>query len=185
MATDSEVPPRKNQLRIAVILCCSFARNLAYYRAWWGDEHQHFLALARPHEHFWTAVNNNFFDMCVLEWCKLFGGRLEKHRWQAIVSDPVAFKEGLLRHLGMDADAHEQQVETMRFYRDTGVAHRDLIYSHTLPTLDVAKQAAWFYHGHIVNREAKPGDLFGLPLDINTGYEEEVEMAKAVYRANQ
>ena len=50
-----------------------------------------------------------------------------------------------------------------------------------LPTLDVAKKAIWFYHAHIVNHEAQAGDLFGLTTDIERGYEEEEQEARAVY----
>jgi hypothetical protein len=50
------------------------------------------------------------------------------------------------------------------------------------PRFDVAKKAVWFYHAHIVNHEAQAGDLFGLPLDIESGYNDEVEVARAIYR---
>jgi hypothetical protein len=51
-----------------------------------------------------------------------------------------------------------------------------------IPTLDVAKRAVWFYHAHIVNHEAKPGDLAGLPVNIETGYEETEREGGDVYR---
>ena len=54
----------------------------------------------------------------------------------------------------------------MRYYRDKFVAHQDSEYIVILPTLDVAKKAVWFYHAHLVNHEAKSGDLFQLPVDI-------------------
>jgi hypothetical protein len=38
--------------------------------------------MARPHRDFWVAVNNNFFDMCVLDWCKLFTRKSEKHYYR-------------------------------------------------------------------------------------------------------
>jgi hypothetical protein len=78
MASAPEVP-RKNRLRIVVILCCSFARNLAYYRAWWGEERQGILALAHPHRNFWVTANNNFVDMCVFDWRKSFADMSGKH----------------------------------------------------------------------------------------------------------
>jgi hypothetical protein len=168
---------------MVVRLCCSFARNLAYYRAWWGQEHEHFLSMARPHKDFWVAVNNNFFDMCVLDWCKLFARKSEKHYWRNIVSDPQAFEADLLRRLGCDASGFEGQVKTMVSYRDKHVAHQDWERTGTFPTLDVAKNAAWFYHAHVVNHEAQPGDLAGLPLDIKAGYDYEEQEARVVYRA--
>jgi AbiU2 len=174
--------PRKDRLRIVVILCCSFGRNLAYYRAWWGKEHEHFLSLANAHPIFWRAVNNNFLDMCVLEWCKLFAAKSGKHYWGNIVTDAQKFEADLLRHLGCDAAAFEKEIKTMRHYRDKFVAHQDLEYTVILPTLDVAKKAVWFYHAHIVNHEVKPGDLSQLPVDIERGYDYEEQEARAVYR---
>ena len=172
---------RKERLRIAVILCCSFARNLAYYRAWWGKDHQHFLALANNHQIFWRAVNNNFFDICILDWCKLFADKRGKHGWRQIVTDISKFEAELLCHLGLDAATFESEIKIMRSYRNQFVAHQDLKYTTMLPTLNVAKKAIWFYHAHIVNHEAQVGDLFGLTTDIERGYEEEEQGARAVY----
>jgi hypothetical protein len=181
MANIQEVP-KKEQLRIVVILCCSFARNLAYYHAWWGEDHGHFLFLTHPHKNFWVAVNNNFLDVCVLDWCKLFADKRAKHGWRQIVTDVQKFEAGLLHHLNLDAAAFENEIKAMRSYRDKFVAHQDLEYTAILPTFDVAKKAVWFYHAHIVNQEAQPGDLFGLPLDLERGYDDEVQGARAVYR---
>src|SRR6266699_6877431 len=164
--TSAPEVPRKDQLRIVVILCCSFARNLAYYRAWWSEEHQRYLSLANDHPIFWRAVNNNFLDMCVLDWCKLFAERGGKHSWRQIVTDAPRFEADMLRHLGLDAAIYKNEIETMRRYRDKFVAHQDLEYTAMPPRFDVAKKAVWFYHAYIVNHEAQAGDLFGLPLDI-------------------
>jgi hypothetical protein len=180
--TSAPEVPRKERLRIVFILCCSFARNHAYYRAWWGEERQRLLTLAHPHRNFWVAVNNNFLDMCVLDWCKLCADKRGKHYWGKIVTDPPKFEADLLRHLNLDAEAFEHEINTMRSYRDKFVAHQDLEYSGIFPKFDIAKKAVWFYHAHIVNHEAKPGDLVGLPLNIETGYEETEQEARAVYR---
>jgi hypothetical protein len=173
---------RRNQLRMVVRLCCSFGRNLAYYRAWWGDEHQHFLSLAHSHGDFWVAVNNNFFDMCVLDWCKLFARKSEKHYWGNVASDQSKFEADLLHHLDLDASAFKNQIHTMSSYRDKFIAHQDLERKGEYPTLDAAKKAAWFYHTHIVNNEARRGDLTGLILDIEKGFQETVQEGLAVYR---
>jgi hypothetical protein len=171
--TDNPQMPRKDWLRRVVILCCSFARNLAYYRVAWSEEYRPLLGLKNAHANFWRAANNNFIDMCVLEWCKLFGDTQGKHYWGKIVTSmpKSVFEESLLRHLGFEADAFKKEISVMHYYRDKFLAHLDLDYSVILPTLDVAKKAVWFYHAHIVNREANPGDLAGLPLDLKTGYE--------------
>jgi len=108
-------------------------------------------SLANDHPIFWRAVNNNFLDMCVLEWCKLFTDKSGQHYWGNIVTDSQKFEAELLRYLGLDTAAFEQEIKTMRYYRDKFVAHQDLEYIVILPTLDVAKKAVWFYHAHLVN----------------------------------
>jgi len=103
-------------------LCSSFARNLAYYRTGWSKKYKHLL----DGSDFWRAVNGNFLDMCVLEWCKLFADKKEKHHWRKVVSDPARFEAGLLRHLGLDEVAFQREIDTIRKYRDKFVAHLDL-----------------------------------------------------------
>ncbi len=98
-----------------------------------------------PHTNFWVAVNNNFLDMCVLDRCKLFAKQKGKHGWRQIVTDVLKLEADLLRHLGIDAATFENEIETMRVYRDKFAAHQDLEYTVMLPTLDIAKKAIWFY----------------------------------------
>ncbi len=172
---------RKDRLRRVVILCCSFARNLAYYRVGWGKEHEPLL-----HEgdsaYFWMKVNSNFRDMCVLEWCKLFADKKGKHYWEKIVCNTADFKTGLLAFLGLDEGAFQKEIEKMRKYRDEFVAHLDSAYMAYPPRFVVPKNAVWFYHAHIFNREAKPGDLAGLQVELDALYRQcEVE-ANAVYQ---
>ena len=65
---------RREKLGNVVKLCHSFLLNLASYRAGWNNEHRHLLEMTNTVSgDFWRKVNGNFIDMCVLEWCKLFG----------------------------------------------------------------------------------------------------------------
>jgi hypothetical protein len=171
---------RTEKLRRVVALCCSFGRNMAYYRAGWNEEHKHLLDMTNGN--FWRQVNGNFLDMCVLEWCKLFADKKAKHHWAKIVTGGAAFKAGLLKCLGIDEEAFSQQIQVMRTYRDKWVAHLDSDRSGIYPTLDLAKKAACFYHAWIVNHEAASEDLDGLTTQFDEGYSECEEEAKAVYR---
>ena len=60
-------------------------RNLAFHRVGhefpigWKEEP------LEPTADFWITLNGNFFDTCVLEWCKLFGEQRGKHFWKRIV----------------------------------------------------------------------------------------------------
>lgn len=175
--------PRKDRLRRAVILTREFARNLAYLRAVRASEHQALLDPARgTSANFWILASNNCLAMAVLEWCKLFGDPKGKHYWRNIVTEPESFRTNLLVQLGIDEGAFQEEVRKMRRYRDKFLAHLDSDYVANVPALDVAKEAVWFYHGHLVAHEASPGDLDGLSLDLPNRYEEELQIAESVFR---
>jgi hypothetical protein len=50
--TDNPQMPRKDWLRRVVIVCCSFARNLAYYRVAWSEGYRPLLDLKNAHANF-------------------------------------------------------------------------------------------------------------------------------------
>ena len=175
--------PRKDRLRRVVILCRDFARNLAYYRVGQRDEHRSLFDPAKnASATFWRVTNSNCIDVCVLEWCKLFADKNGKHYWGRIVTDHDGFQAALLGHLELEAAAFHEEIEAMRRYRDKFLAHLDSDYTMNIPTLEIAKRAVWFYHAHIVAREAKAGDLEGLPVELDPGYDESEGGAGALYR---
>lgn len=176
---------RRDRLRRVVIVCASFARNLAYYRVGQEPGSSALHAPAHPHASFWRQANGNFLDLCVLEWCKLFGERKGEHGWQQIVADPTAFETGLLAHLGMSATTFNAHIETMRRYRDKFVAYLDSDAVMQIPTLSTAQGSAWFYHAHVVVHEAAARDLTGLPdaaAKLAQGYAQCADEARQVYR---
>jgi hypothetical protein len=131
---------------------------------------------------FWRTANGNFLEMAVLEWCKLLADRRGAHFWKNVVSDPAAFEAGLLRRLRLDTAAFEGEIDDMRRYRDHYIAHADSDPKIYVPHLDVAKRAVWFYFAHVVNQEVNSADLTGFPLDLDAGYKQCEEEAKAIYR---
>jgi hypothetical protein len=167
-----------------VILCASFAPNVAYFRA--GQRLTGLAAHAPSHAYstFWTQISANFLDIAVLEWCKLLGDEKDKHFWRNVVTDPAAFEASLPSHLGMTGSDFEDLAKKMRRYRDKFVAHLDSDAKMDIPPLAAALAANSFYHGHIVRVEAAAGDLFGLPNTSDkfaSGYEQCFEEAERVY----
>jgi hypothetical protein len=167
-----------------VILCASFARNVAYFRA--GQSQTG--SAARAHAHacsaFWTQVSANFLDISVLEWCKLLGDEKDKHFWRNVVTDPAAFEATLLANLAIVASDFEDLAKKMRRYRDKFVAHLDSDAKMDIPPLAAALAANSFYHGHIVTVEAAAGDLFGLAHTSEKfakGYEQCFKEAQRAY----
>jgi hypothetical protein len=181
--TSSLPMSRKEKLRRVAFLCCSFGRNLAYYRAGWDKECKQLLELDKSRNaRFWRQVNSNFVEVCVLEWCKLFADPGGKFYWVNIVSDRASFKVALLRHLGLSEDGFSKEIDDMRTLRDKHIAHSDAVRTGYVPVLDVAKRAVWFYYDHIVRCEAQQGDLAGLPQELESGYLECLTEAMEIYR---
>jgi hypothetical protein len=82
----------------------------------------------------------------------------------------------------LDEEAFIKEIDIIRKYRDKWVAHLDSDRAGVYPTLDVAKKAVWFYYAHIVCHEAEPTDLAGLPEELDAGYKQCEDEAKAVYQ---
>jgi hypothetical protein len=175
---DSGPMPRQTRLRRVLILCRNFASNLAYYRVGRRPEYLHLQKLS---QNFWRVVSGNAIDMCVLEWCKLFADSKDKHHWSRIVADPAKFNAELLRHLGIDAAAFAKEIEVMRRYRDKFLAHLDSDEVMNIPSLEIAKQALWFYFDYVVQNEAQPGELGVNTEDLDAWHAQCEKEALVVY----
>ena len=162
---------REDKLREVLQLCASFARNLAYYRVGWSEEHKHLLF---KNDSFWRVANNNCLDICVFEWCKLFGKPRGEYYWKNLVTNPISFRKGLLLHLGLDEKAFSKEVNSIREYRNKWIAHWDLN-RPVAPTLEVPKHAVWFYQPYILKHEP-------VAWNIDAAYEEFEREADAAYR---
>ena len=181
-------PPltRRERLRRVIRLCTSFTRNLAFHRAGMAKEPQLTL-LTPPHPHcaFWREAHGNFYDMCVLEWCKLFADLKGEHHWKNIVADSTAFEAEMLAHVGITADEFAAHIKKMKHYRDKFVAHLDSDRKMELPFFETAHKAVAFYHEYIATKGAAAGDLTGLPdaaWKLAKGYQQCFEEAESVYR---
>lgn len=174
------------QLRKVIILCCRFARNLAFYRVGqYPRWHDTLLSQDHPQASFWRQANANFLDVAVLEWCKLLGDQNGKYYWKRIVSNKTEFESQLLRELQTDACGFRAEVDAMRCYRDKFVAHLDKLNVMNIPKLECAKTAIWFYHRHIVTSEIKGDDLAGISADtpekLCYGYNQCLREAEEVF----
>ncbi|WP_058534251.1 hypothetical protein [Legionella saoudiensis] len=135
---------RNIRLRRVGLLCCAFSQNSAYYRAGWINKN---TTLAK--HQFWIVVQNNFLDMCVIEWMKLFGS-YNAHHWRRIViEDPEAFKTNMLLYCNLSSDDYEQYHKKMKSYRDQFVAHLDSELTMHIPDLTNAIKATEYYYEYI------------------------------------
>ena len=138
--------------RRVVQLCCSFMRNLAFHRAGRDIEVQSkLLDPKHPKAAFWREAHGNFFDISVLDWCKLFADREGKHHWRRVVKNPDRFEADLY------TDEFTSMIAKIKHYRDKFVAHLDQERTMLLPALDVARGAIVFLHERLV-QQAGHGD---------------------------
>jgi len=159
-----------------VLLTCHFARNFAYYRAAWDG-----ATLANSTD-YWKTTSGNCFDLCVLEWCKLFGGPREEHAWPRVVSDPKTFETGLYAAVALSPTDFEAYRLKTREYRDTFVAHLDLEMVAYLPLLDPAWASVRYYHAHVISHEISRTALGTLSTDLEAYRSEKFAEATPVYR---
>jgi hypothetical protein len=83
----------KNAFVRVAIVCCHFLRNLAFYRAGWQYDTYLRERSHRTPDQFRVNANSNSLDICVLEWCKLFGEKRTrgKNHWLH-VAEGVGFE---------------------------------------------------------------------------------------------
>jgi AbiU2 len=147
---------REDRIRRVVLLCTHFARNLAYYRfAWSGG------ALLLTNSQFWRTVNGNCIDICVLEWCKLFGDYKGAHHWKQIVQNKDEFEVELHRTLGITKAEFSAHIKSVREYRDKFIAHLDQDLVARIPSFDIPKNAVWFYLTYLIQHESVASFLYG------------------------
>ena len=167
---------RRKRLRRVAILCCHCLRNLAFYMAGWRRGAPVFK------DQFWVNVNGNFLDICVLEWCKLFGDLRGKHYWQKVISDPTAFYSGLLRQLGMAEAEFDAFANEMRTYRDKFVAHLDSEEIMHIPNnLILAQKSVSYLYDYLRANEDEADFFVDAPKKASTFYDHHLRDGKSAY----
>jgi hypothetical protein len=177
--------PHRDRVRRVVLLCCCVAQNVTFYRAAVADPTASVLSDHHPEAAFLRRTINNFLDVAVLDWCKLFGSqRSEKHHWRCVVSDVTSFEQALFHELGTNADMFDALVKKILYYRNTFIAHLDNDLTMNVPELDPALKAVAFYHRYIVEHEARPDELAGLPTvdAFARGFAQSSDEAMRAYR---
>ncbi len=135
------------RLRKTGLLCLHCIRNLAYTK-----ERREELVTPSQNQ-FWRTVDNNFLDMCVLEWCKLFADTNGKHHWEKIITDREKFLTTLFAELGCDQGQFENYIDAMKTYRDKFLAHLDHENTMNIPYLDKARKSVIHLYNYILAHE--------------------------------
>lgn len=167
---------RRTRLRRTGILCLHFLRNAAYYRAW------NAAPVARRREEFWKTLNGNFIDICVLEWCKLFGDLHAQHHWSKTVTDRQVFYRGLYARTGLTKAEFEAYRVGVRTYRDKFVAHLDELNNTRIPSLQPAIESVRFLYGHLLTTEDDVNAFHDAPQDANAHFQAHLREGRSAHR---
>jgi hypothetical protein len=167
---------RRTRLRRTGILCMHFLRNAAYYLAF------NAAPVPRRREQFWRTVNGNFIDICLLEWCKLFGDLNAMHHWSKSVTDANAFCTRPYRELGVDEPQFEAYRIEVRTYRDKFVAHLDELNDIQIPRLRLAIGSVEFLYEYLVDEEDDVDAFADAPRSPRTRYQEHLREGRAAHR---
>ncbi len=169
---------REDRIWRIALLCCHTVRNAAYFEA-----HGQRAKQQMPDAEYWQTVDNNFLDMCVLEWSKLFGEWNGRHHWRRVIEDREVFWEGLLKELAVKKPEFERFREQVVDYRDRFVAHLDDENTMHIPLLSIIRKSSCYLYSHLVEHEKAALDAPMLPGSIY-GYEKMCRLAaEQIYSA--
>lgn len=167
---------RRTRLRRTAILCLHCLRNAAYYRSW------NAAPTVRRREQFWISLNGNFFDVCLLDWCKLFGDLKAKHHWSKTITDQPDFLHQMYGACGLNQQTFEDYRLEVRAYRDKYVAHLDEDASLSVPRLRHAIATAKFLYDYLVTVEDNVSALVDAPDTANARYREHLLEGRTVHQ---
>lgn len=119
-------------------------------------------------QNYWIQIYNNFFDVAVLEWCKIFGTDSEPTHWKTIVKDHQAFRNGLLSSIGLDEQGWSNFWQSVNSYRNNIIAHFKRISGLSYPSLDVIIKSTFYYYEWLQKELDKHG-IIQEPKDL-VGY---------------
>lgn len=132
-------------------------------------------------DQFWVTINGNFIDICIIEWCKLFGDTRGKHYWGKVITEKDKFLTGLLGSLNITEDELTTYVYSVKEYRDKFVAHLDSENVAYLPMLDIAKNSTIYLYDYLLKFEDKEGCFPDAPKKGADFFERMSIEGKAIY----
>lgn len=125
--------------------------NIAAYRVnWITIDNKRTLRIDLD---FWVRANGTFFDMTVIEWCKLFADKNGKHHWSKTFPNHQEWTHKLLQHLEMSEEDYEVELAKIKDYRDKYVAHLDNPKSMNYPLTEFMLVSASHLYDSIKNSE--------------------------------
>ena len=173
MSKSTKLSPLNRALN-ACLLCCHFTRNFAYYSV-------SRTSTGINKEGFWLTVHGNFFDICVLEWCKLFGNRNGTYHWEKVLNDPDSFRQKLLNTHSIDEAKLRTLWSSVKNYRDDFVAHSEAQNTTCIPSMNVPHLLVFFYYEKLLSDFPALQKNVALPAHIDRYYDRCLKEAREAF----
>jgi hypothetical protein len=157
------------RFRRVIITAQHCAANIAYWRAARSLASE---PTAPKHRDVRTRTANNFLDVGVLEWCKLFVDS-ERHAWRRVIpaDKREEFFVGMLTAVGKTAAEWDAYIDPFKLYRDKFIAHLDSERTMCPPVLDAALEALIFYMDYLKDHDPLAANITPEQFDIRSFYE--------------
>ncbi|MBM4275174.1 MAG: hypothetical protein FJ126_04225 [Deltaproteobacteria bacterium] len=122
-------------------------------------------------QNYWILIFNNFLDISILEWCKIFGSKIEPTHWRSLVDNHDSFRLGLLKALDIDNSNWDDYWRRVKNYRDKFVAHHENSPGIThYPELDNIIKSSFYYYSYLIEKLREIG-IYYEPDDLSDYYE--------------
>ena len=121
---------------------------------------------------YWILIYNNFFDIAILGWCKVFGADSEPTHWKRIVDDYSSFLQDLLDALKINLSGWETYCKDIKKYRDKYIAHHQNYPNRThYPYLDIALKSSFYYYSWLIIK-LELFNIYYVPDDLKDYYDD-------------
>ncbi len=145
-------------------------RNVAYHRSLheYKDKFE---------QNYWILIFNNFLDIAVLEWCKVFGSNKDETHWSNHIKDKEEFRKQLLYRLNLSQEEWNKYWNSMKSYRDHVVAHHEHDPNITsYPDLNHALISCYFYY-EIIIKELRLLKSYDYPDNLEDYFQDTLSKA--------
>lgn len=139
------------------------------------------------YQNYWIFSLNNFLDVAILEWCKIFGNNSQRTHWTNYVDEDDDFRRDMLKHINISSECWESYWNDVKNYRDTEVAHHESNPDRDrYPDLEIALRSSIYLYQYLIN-ELRVLKISDHPDDLSEHYQvildENRELVAAAYNA--
>lgn len=102
----------------------------------------------------WLSQNDNFHDIAVLEWCKIYADTRGQHYWRRSISDVVTYQSGFLVRIELteaELKDYKNHMRTCRYKLRSNLESEEVI--HIQHTQAAVSSTMYLYDYLLENKE--------------------------------